>query len=128
MEDMKFEDIIKQINNIEIDEEFTNKVEQVYSCELSDFVKRLLSIPETIDYEEKEISLFKMSNDFILEANEELQCDFISKHLIPIFDCYENDYLCYDFLNNIYVVYNVFEELTFDRNDDILKLSVLGGN
>ena len=40
---MKLKDMIKNIDDISINNDFVNKVEEVYSGKLSDFVKRILS-------------------------------------------------------------------------------------
>ena len=52
-----------------------------------------------------------LSIEEIRDANEDLEVDFISLQLIPLIDCYDNDYICYDFKNDIWVVFNIVDEI-----------------
>ena len=65
-----------------------------------------------------------MDNGLILEPEEDLFCDFKSMSLIPIFDCYDNNYLCYDYDNNQWCIFNSIDESPYDKNTDILKLYI----
>jgi hypothetical protein len=118
---MKLADVIRNADKIVIDDSFVNRVEVVYSCKLPKFVKYILCIPENESFDEPVI-LHKLSNDMILEATEEMNSDFISNHVLPLFDCSDNDYLCYDYSSQIWCMYNIVNDRAFDKHENILAL------
>ncbi len=120
---MKLTDEIQNVNSIEIDKEFIVKVEEVYSCKLPEFVKHILSIPHRQGgYEERPGSLRKLENDMILVASEEMQSDFKGSHLVPIFDFFDNDYLCYDCANNSWCMYNTVDDHSYNKHGALSEL------
>lgn len=120
---MKLTDEIRNVNAIEIDEEFIDKVEEVYSCKLPELVKHILSIPHRQGgYEERPGSLRKLGNDMILEASEEMQSDFKGSYLVPIFDFFDNDYLCYDYAKNTWCMYHTVSGQVYNGHENILEL------
>lgn len=120
---MKITDEIKNSHNIEIDEKFIAKVEEVYMCELPETVKHILCIPDRPEgYEERPHSMHKLHNDMILEASEEMGCDFINHKLLPVFDIFDNDYICYNYANDTWCMFNTVDDLAFNKDKDLLDL------
>lgn len=119
---MKLSEIICNADNVEIDDDFVNQIENVYSCKLPENVKHILCIPENEENYDERLILQKLSNDMILEATEEMNSDFIGNHLIPLFDCGDNDYICYNYENGIWCMFNIVNDLVFNRNQTLLDL------
>lgn len=120
---MKITDEIRNANSIEIDEEFVNKVEKVYSCKLPEMIKHIFCIPHRLGgYEERPGSLRKFENDMILEATKEMQSGFKENQMVPIFDLFDNDYVCYDYANNTWCVFNTVDNLTYNEHENLLEL------
>lgn len=118
---MKLKDLVLNAHNIPINEEFVSKVESVYSCELPEMIKHILSIDPSAAYDDRN-DLFKLANDMILEASEDMDSDFISHRLLPIFDLFDNDYICYDITNDQWCMFNIVDDLTFNRQKNFLDL------
>jgi len=119
---MKLIDVIRNAENIVVDGSFVSQVESVYPCKLPEFVKHILCIPDDgINYEES-VLLRKLSNDMILEATEEMNSDFIGNHLLPLFDYGDNDYICYGYSSQLWCMYNIVDDISFNEHEDILDL------
>lgn len=119
---MKLTDVIRDVNNIEINEMFVNEVENVYSCELPEIIKHILSTPvNSKSYDESPI-LRKLPNDMILEATKEMKSDFIGNKLLPVFDSGDNDYICYDYANNIWCMFNTSDNSVFNKHENFSGL------
>lgn len=118
---MKLKDIVLNANNIPVNEEFVTKVESVYSCELSETIKHILSIDPNVVYDDRD-DLIKLENNMIFEASKEANSDYISNHLLPIFDKLDNDYICYDYANNVWCMFNTVDGLTFNKQKNFSDL------
>lgn len=119
---MKLTDIVYNADNIIVDDLFVSQVEDIYGCKLPDFVRHILCIPVNDSNYEEAAVLYKLSNDMILGATEEMRSDFIGNHLLPLFDCSDNDYLCYDYSGQCWCMHNIADDSTFNRHTDILEL------
>ncbi|WKZ31090.1 MAG: hypothetical protein QY318_04610 [Candidatus Dojkabacteria bacterium] len=85
-------------------------------------MKQILSIPENVSDYDEPIILRKLSSDMILKATEEMNSDFIGNHVLPIFDCSDNDYLGYDYSSKLWCMYNIVDDVSFNEHEDILDL------
>jgi hypothetical protein len=119
---MKLADVIRNINSIEIDASFVLQVEDLYCCKLPEDAARILCIPVNEENYDEQVILRKLSRDMILEASEEMNSDFIGYKLLPLFDCGDNDYICYDFENNIWCMFNIVDDSIFNKHKGILDL------
>ncbi len=119
---MKLADVIRNADNIVIDNSFVRQIESVYFCKLPIFVTHILCIPENEFNYDEQVILRKLSNDMILEATIELKSDFISNHLLPLFDCGDNDYLCYDYSKGLWCMYNIVDDTAFNKHAEIIDL------
>ncbi|MCK5849900.1 MAG: SMI1/KNR4 family protein [Kiritimatiellae bacterium] len=51
----------------------------------------------------------------MLTASIDLRTDFVGNGLIPIADCKENNFICYDFASSKqYLRFNIVDEMSFD--------------
>lgn len=119
---MKLAEVIRNADKIIIDNSLVSRVESTYSCKLPEFVKHILSIPEDGPNYEEQVILLKLSNNMILKATEEMNSDFISNHVLPLFDLGDNDYLCYDYSDRLWCMYNIVDDSAFNKHKDILDL------
>jgi hypothetical protein len=119
---MKIIDEINNVNSVEIEKEFVDKVESVYSCKLPEIIKHILCIPYNSKNYDEQIILKKLSNDMILEAKEEIKSNFIEKNLLPLFDSGDNDYICYDYANNIWCMFNTVNDSVFNKQENFSEL------
>ena len=43
--------------------------------------------------------------------------DILKNDLFPIFDCFDNDFICYDLKKREFVCFNISDEIIFDKFD-----------
>jgi len=56
------------------------------------------------------------------EKSEEMNCDFIANKLLPVFDIFDNDYICYNYANDTWCMFNTVDDLIFNKDKDLLDL------
>jgi len=66
--------------------------------------------------------MHKLSNDLILTASEEMQSDFVGKHLLPIFDLFDNDYVCFDYDKGRWCKFHTVGDYVFIGSDNLSDL------
>lgn len=104
---------VKEINYINVD-----RIERLINDKLPDFIRYILSNNnEMISFDD---GIRLLSMDEILDAKEDLQIDFLSQGMIPLFDCFDNDFIVYMFNEKKYAKYNIVEEIAFKRRDNLL--------
>ncbi len=66
--------------------------------------------------------------DEILSASEDMEVDFLKEKLVPLVDCFDNDYLVYDFSKQIFCMFNISDEMSFSdyKNLDEFLQEILG--
>lgn len=66
--------------------------------------------------------VIKLDNSLILNADEELQVNFNKYGLIPVFDAYDNDYICYQIKNAKWCMFNIVDEIAFKKDSTLQDL------
>ena len=99
--------VLSEINeiynlNIDLPVEFINVIKN--PNKYNDSNKRVLSLSE------------------ILDANNDMQVDFISLKLIPIIDCFDNDIICYDLNYKNWTMFNIAENIKFNSKKSLDEL------
>lgn len=77
---------------------------------------------ETITKEMKHKNLIKLDISSIINANNELQVDFVNYGLIPVFDAFDNDYICYQINNSKWCMFNIVDEISFKKDSNLQDL------
>lgn len=96
-----------------VKEEKVEIIENNYSVKLSDLVKKIVSFSdETIFLDDGPRVL---SYPEIVNASSELHVDFISKGIIPLFDCNDNDFVVYSIKDNSWERFNIIDEIEFKK-------------
>lgn len=96
-------------------------IEKKYNVRVEADLQQILQIGNTAFYTGKP-SLRFMGLEEILQAGPLLHIDFIAKGLLPIFDCYENDFICYKVDGEGYCVLNIIDETEFFHSSSISDL------
>lgn len=63
-----------------------------------------------------------LSLEEILDCSEDMQVDFSAIGLIPIFDIFDNDYICYQTKNNKWCIFNIVDEISFKKDSTLQEL------
>jgi len=112
---MKLKEQLEKINDVQINEAFVNQVEGLYNKKIPDDVKKIISISsETVFYDDRPL-LRGLSNSEIINAKDDLDVDFVSMLLLPIFDLGDNDFVTFDFSDNSWFLFNIVEEVKFKK-------------
>ncbi|MCR5587232.1 MAG: hypothetical protein K6F77_06855 [Lachnospiraceae bacterium] len=109
-------DMIKNIvNSGYIDKFFVDNVEKKYG-QIPDIVRKIISYNDNDRFIEKWRVISKPE---ILESIETIHVDFVKIKLLPVIDVGDNDFICYDLKNNIWVMFNIVDEIDFNPKDSI---------
>lgn len=117
---MNIYEYLELISNIEINNSFIKAIEKEYKCDLPIIIKQILSSAEEPIFIEFEMRI--MSQYEIMYASKLMDYDFISNKLIPIIDCYDNDYVVFDYGKNEWVMFNNTDECIFKRGKKIVDV------
>lgn len=89
------------------------KIEKLYSVTLSSELACIVSnLGKTIFFDD---NMFVRLLDFqeVLNAELDMNVEFITKGIVPIFDLGDNDYLSFDFKEQMWCKFNIVDELCF---------------
>jgi hypothetical protein len=60
--------------------------------------------------------------DEVLHAPRELHVDFVRLEILPIIDCKDNDFICYDFKKTKYLYFNILDEAVFGGSKSLATM------
>lgn len=63
-----------------------------------------------------------LSFEEILDSSNDMQIDFSSLNLVPVFDLFDNDYICYQTKNNKWCLFNIVDEISFKKDSSLHEL------
>jgi hypothetical protein len=112
---VKLKEVVTKTNQSQSDSDFTNKVEKLYKVSLTDEVKKILSMDREVIFFDDLPILRKLSMDEVLNATQELSVDFIGKHLLPLLDIGDNDYIVFDVAESFWYKFNIVDEIKFSK-------------
>ena len=125
MENLNVTDFFKQSYNFcdFVTPKERQQVEEAYGGYLPLEAWILLSLKDKSpkDNEGNPGSLRILGIDYIISASEIMQVDFLTKQLIPLVDCWDNDHLVYDFSRQIFCMFNIADETTFSDYKSLVE-------
>lgn len=117
---MQLNDLIKELRETTIESRISlieskmSLIKSIYSVKK---INRL--ILSLFLFENKFIEVNEKNSWRILGINEvenaeqELNVDFVSKKILPIVDCFDNDYIVFDFSSECFCMFNIVDEISF---------------
>lgn len=108
---MNGKEYLTNIKSIKIESSNVQNIEKKYKSKLPLIIQQIISYsnnPVFLD-EDKKVLSYKE----ILKASEELHVDFNKYRLIPLIDCYDNDFISYNFEKKEYCIFNVNDYCIF---------------
>ena len=116
---MRLVDVLQK--EIKINDEFVVQIESLYDESLPKDVRNAVSLSnEAIFYDD--FSLLRgLSHEEILDANSDLQVDFIEKKLLPLFDIGDNDFIVYDLSDRHWYKFNIVDEEKFEKTENLIQ-------
>jgi len=111
---------LKELDKVEIDNSLISEIEDLYEVELSDELKKIISLnKEGVLYNDMEY-LQGLSSDDILDESDDLAAECTELDLLPLFDIGENIYIVYNLQKNCWSKFNYSEEDLFDETQNLL--------
>ena len=102
-------------DNVEIEE-----LEKAYSEKLPEDLLKIYSITSGGFVQIDEYDSWRLYNPKEIKgASDELHIDFINLRIMPIFDCKDNNFICFDFNSKKYRMYNIVTEMDFDEAEEL---------
>ncbi len=109
-----------RLNKVKIDNKKTNIMQSMYGTELPVIIKKLISSnKETIFFDDGTRILAFAE---IIDSEKDLHIEFKNKGLIPLIDCGDNDFIVYNFNENNYSIFNIVDEVSFKKRNDLKEL------
>jgi hypothetical protein len=93
---------------------YLKRIAEIYKDNLPSEIIELYDITEGgfIQIDEHESWRILIPRD-ILDAPEELKVDFPLFRKLPIIDCKDNNFICYDFKSGMFQLYNIVDNIAF---------------
>lgn len=108
-----------KIKEAAIDSEKVGSIEKRYQAELPLAVRAIISNAEKPVFLEHYRVLAYVE---MLDANEDLDTDFVGEKIIPLMDCGDNDFIVYHFDTKKWSMYNIVDNCTFMQKESLEEL------
>jgi len=109
--DMGIREYLDDIKERPVNEERVKAIESRYGFALPLPIKHIISAEDVFSSDKEEIRV--MSFEEILYAEEELHADFEGEGIIPVADCYSNDFIVYNDREKNWSMYNIVDQDVF---------------
>lgn len=99
-------------------------VERVYQCKLNGQVRKVvghLTEDDLLLRGKKEFRLF--SFDEVIDAEETYDFPFIECRLLPLFDFYDNELICYDIDSDYWVLFDCSDETKYGDEKNLFVIA-----
>ena len=118
---MYLKEALKELDNVQIDNSLISEIETLYKIELSDELKKIISlIKEGVFYDDMDL-LRGLDSDEIQNASNDLDVDFLELNLLPLFDTGDNDFIVYNLEKKCWFKFNIVEAVEFNEASDLLE-------
>ena len=118
---MNIYEFFDQIDGQSINLQFIEQIEQLYEVELSDSIKKTLSVKPEGEFIESDDILRLLSHEEILDASQDLSVDFIKMKLIPILDTGDNDYIVFDLEGGFWYKFNIVDAVKYKQRQSLTE-------
>lgn len=113
-------DYINKINDVEIDDYRKKEIEDIYKCNIPDFVAKVISLADSIDFFDEEKRA--LSYDEIKSGNNTLDLHSLPLKYIPLIDSYDCTYIVYIIDENKWGKYSSIDKSVFKKRDTLKEL------
>lgn len=119
---MNKETFIKEIESTDTDKDRKEIISKLYSENLPEQVFKIISNSKESTFFEDGTRI--LSYDEVINAEHDLHVEFSKKGIIPVADCMDNIFIVYDYINSIWSMFDITDEVCFTKSDsleDLLK-------
>jgi hypothetical protein len=98
--------------DVKINVPFVQKLEQIVKKTLPEDLKKSLSFSS--GFYDTDKRMYRLLNTVeLLDTKKYLGVDIVLNGKLPVFDIGDNDFICYDFNTNKYLVFNIIDQSSF---------------
>jgi hypothetical protein len=91
-----------------------SEIEKIYNAKIPKDVIELYSLTSGGFIKIRDGEYWRiLSPKDILEASDDFRVNFIMLKILPLIDCKDNDFICYNFKDSIYEMFHLIDELGF---------------
>lgn len=117
---MTLAECLQTISKTKVDSKVTKTLTKGYSPDIPTVVEQIVSLFKSGGF----VNGYRfLSLDEIEYAEDDLHVDFKKRHIIPLVDCGDNDFIVFDYCSEKWMLFNIVEKVAFKRKqnlDDIL--------
>lgn len=104
----------------EIIDEIVEAVSNAYSRRLPKLLQRIVSHSDNPCFFGDGSHVLSLAE--MLGVEETLGVSFADKHLIPVVDCCDGDYIVFDYDKGVWAIYNIVDDVTFKQRETLGEL------
>lgn len=108
---------VKWVELQKVNESAVLKITMKYHCNLPVMIKKILSSNKKTLFLSEERRI--LSYEEVLNASDQLHVDFSLYSIIPLVDCYDNNFIVYNYKNNEWSMFNIIDECIFDTKKNL---------
>lgn len=119
---MTGKEYLKVLADVKVDKKKTEKIALIYAEKLPEIILKIVSNAEEPVFLEDGYRVLSYAE--IIDAEKDLHIGFKGMSIIPLVDCGENDFVVYNFNDNIWSKFNIIDETFFKKKnklEDLLK-------
>lgn len=112
---------MEELSQQAINDEKVTLIQKVYSTHLPDEVSRLIAFTSDNSIfiaDERRLLSFKE----ILHAADTMHVDFVRYGIIPLIDCYDNDFIVFNFKTQSWSMFNIVDQISFNDGQELKDL------
>jgi len=111
---MKRKDLIEKLKSVSVVTEKVEDMQKEYGTEFSQEMKSIISQSiEPLFFEDNSRML---SYGEIFSADIEYDNNFKELGIVPLIECFDNDFIVYNIRTGMYEMYNIIEKIAFNEN------------
>lgn len=116
---MTMANIIKSISSTEVDKKKATKLQKTYATEFPEIVLQMVTYFADGDFAGDYRFL---SFNEVIHAEADLHVPFRKLKMIPLVDCGDNDFIAYSFGEDLWLRFNVVEEVAFGKKKNLSEI------
>lgn len=117
---MNKSDYLDAASKWEIVDERVEAVGRAYSSRIPEQLQRIVSHADEPYFFEDGPHILSLAE--MLGAEETLGVSFSDKHLVPVVDCCDGDYIVYDYDKEVWAIYNIVDDVSFKQGGSLAEL------
>ena len=118
---MTKQEYLRSTNRFAIDQNKLQTIYAIYAGRFPEALERIISgSNESVFFDDDDMRILSFAE--MVDAEQDLHIDFKSKKLMPIADCGDNDFIVYDYANNVWAKFNIVDETIFMKRAELGEL------